>query len=493
MKRLLILIDDLSDWSPYYPSDNLMTVFNYLSVDNKENYYLINLSKNMNYLGQGYYASLLAEARDDKIIPGVKAINNINHFDALAFRLIDFRLTQAQIDYLNQCSNKDQSVDIALFFGKSMVNSFEKLGKIIFDEYNFPLLTLKFTKENEVWRLTNLVPLNISNLNDEEESFFADRLNEFSKQVWRKPRARKLYRYEMAILVDPEEKMPPSNKKALQKFIDAGKELGILVEKITENDFARLPEYDSLFIRTTTVVNHFSYAFAKKAEENNLIVMDSTQAIIRCANKVYLHHMLKKHSISTPKSELLFRDTIIDYTHLVETLGLPIVIKVPDGAFSKGVKKVKTKEELILMLNHFFQSSSILLAQEYTYTDFDWRIGVLNNRAIYACKYYMVKDHWQILHYKKGSVDEGGVEAFGIHQVPKEVIKLALKACRYIGNDLYGVDIKVIDDVPMIIEINDNPSIDAGCEDIYLGDSLYQTIMLEFLNRMEYKRVHYND
>jgi glutathione synthase/RimK-type ligase-like ATP-grasp enzyme len=36
-----------------------------------------------------------------------------------------------------------------------------------------------------------------------------------------------------------------------------------------------------------------------------------------------------------------------------------------------------------------------------------------------------------------------------------------------------------------VIEVNDNPNIDRGIEDKYLGDELYRQIMMEFLRRME--------
>ena len=55
------------------------------------------------------------------------------------------------------------------------------------------------------------------------------------------------------------------------------------------------------------------------------------------------------------------------------------------------------------------------------------------------------------------------------------------------GNDLYGVDIKMCNDFPLVIEINDNPSIDAGYEDAYLGDELYRIILTEFARRMDSK------
>ena len=72
---------------------------------------------------------------------------------------------------------------------------------------------------------------------------------------------------------------------------------------------------------------------------------------------------------------------------------------------------------------------------------------------------------------------------------PPDVLKLALKATSPIGDGLYGVDLKQAGDRTVVIEVNDNPSIDAGVEDAYLGEDLYRRIMDEFLRRMERKRL----
>ena len=48
-------------------------------------------------------------------------------------------------------------------------------------------------------------------------------------------------------------------------------------------------------------------------------------------------------------------------------------------------------------------------------------------------------------------------------------------------------------DRTVIIEVNDNPSIDAGVEDAYLGEDLYLRIMSEFLRRLERKRLGVRD
>jgi glutathione synthase/RimK-type ligase-like ATP-grasp enzyme len=69
------------------------------------------------------------------------------------------------------------------------------------------------------------------------------------------------------------------------------------------------------------------------------------------------------------------------------------------------------------------------------------------------------------------------------------VRKLAIKATSLIGKGLYGVDIKVIDEQPIIIEINDNPSIEHGIEDKIMGNELYRIILREFTNRF-YSKQH---
>ncbi|MBR9830165.1 MAG: RimK family alpha-L-glutamate ligase, partial [Oceanospirillales bacterium] len=123
------------------------------------------------------------------------------------------------------------------------------------------------------------------------------------------------------------------------------------------------------------------------------------------------------------------------------------------------------------------------------YTEYDWRIGILNNKPLYACKYMMTRGHWQIYNHSSGEAESGDFETLPIHEVPPKVLKTALKATKLIGDGLYGVDLKQTGDKVVIIEVNDNPSIDSGVEDLYLQTSLYRMIMEEFLRRMERRRL----
>jgi glutathione synthase/RimK-type ligase-like ATP-grasp enzyme len=50
------------------------------------------------------------------------------------------------------------------------------------------------------------------------------------------------------------------------------------------------------------------------------------------------------------------------------------------------------------------------------------------------------------------------------------------------------VDLKEVGGRILVIEVNDNPSIDAGIEDAVLGDSLYQSIMETLMARVVQKK-----
>lgn len=62
---------------------------------------------------------------------------------------------------------------------------------------------------------------------------------------------------------------------------------------------------------------------------------------------------------------------------------------------------------------------------------------------------------------------------------------MALRACNLIGDGLYGVDLKTFAGKTYVIEVNDNPNIDAGHEDQVLKEELYKRIMASFLRRIE--------
>jgi glutathione synthase/RimK-type ligase-like ATP-grasp enzyme len=216
------------------------------------------------------------------------------------------------------------------------------------------------------------------------------------------------------------------------------------------------------------------------------VVIDDPASILRCTNKVFQSEAFQLDRIPTPKTWITDR---VDAAEVEREIGFPCVLKSPDSAFSQGVVKCADADQLELEAGKLLERSDLLLVQEFTPSDFDWRIGIFGGRALYACRYHMARGHWQIV--KKiggGSYRYGDVEPVPFEDVPPGVVKIALRAARTIGDGFYGVDLKVIGKRILVTEVNDNPNLDAGLEDALMGDELYLCIMRGFLERIEAKK-----
>jgi glutathione synthase/RimK-type ligase-like ATP-grasp enzyme len=136
-----------------------------------------------------------------------------------------------------------------------------------------------------------------------------------------------------------------------------------------------------------------------------------------------------------------------------------------------------------------FKKTSLILAQEYFYTEFDWRIGILNGSPLFACKYFMTDGHWQIYNHNMDANNKAGKShTFALKDVPEYVLDEASKVAHQIGDGLYGVDLKEKEQTAYTIEINDNPNIDSNIEDAVEGMKLYNEILREFIFRIEARR-----
>lgn len=495
MCPLRIVVDRPSDWHPYYPTEDLITAGDFLAderlaASQDATTHVINLCADLDYLETGYYVSLLAQARGQRVLPSVETLNQLSRK-----ALIDLQL-ESLAPLLGELARRGSlagdTFTLRVLFGECLHPELAKLARHLFERLPCPLLEARFTQRQGAWRLSRLKPLKLSALHGEEQDLFATALNRHSRKVWRTPKARRRYRFDLAILIDPQETLPPSNKGALKQFIRAGRRLGIDVSLITKRDEGRLAEFDGLFIRETTSLDHHTYRMAKRAEHEGLVVIDDPRSILRCTNKVYLHALLRAKGIPCPDGLLLNRHDLKRLPEKAAGLTYPMVLKVPDGSFSRGIVKIESTEQLLREASRLFESSALLLLQEWLPTEFDWRIGVLDGEALFTSRYYMARGHWQIYDHSKGKVKSGGFSTHAPSDAPKAVVKAALKATRLIGDGLYGVDLKQVGERVVVIEINDNPNVDAGVEDTVLGPRLYDKIMGVFLDRMEARRRHHH-
>lgn len=476
----ILVTDEPLYWSLISDLAPIVEASDYLSHEKyhqSASYRVINLCKSYQYQSIGYYVSLLAQARDHKAIPSVLHLQ-----DALSASLTKQISLDIEEDIQHNLRDiKSDEFVLSVYFGQNMAKTHLDLAKKLHGLFPLPLMRFILVKKKQ-WVIKKLIPLAPTDIPEHHIAFMQESAHAyFSKKRfhhWRK----KQHLYDLAILTDPFEANSPSDKKALEQFVSAGESMGMNVDLIDRNDSKSIAEYDALFIRATTALDHYTYRLARRAAQENLVVIDDPQSIVKCTNKVYLAELMHMHQILTPAT--LF---ISKYDKALPNITYPCVLKKPDSAFSLGVIKINDVKELQKSLTQFFKTSDLVLHQAYIPTEFDWRIGVIDNKPLFACRYYMAKDHWQIYNWDSVHELEGEFDTVPLSEVPEGVIRTALKVTRLIGDSLYGVDIKSMGDRHYVIEVNDNPNVDFGIEDQITGEALYQDIMSVFLNRIRKK------
>jgi glutathione synthase/RimK-type ligase-like ATP-grasp enzyme/gamma-glutamyl:cysteine ligase YbdK (ATP-grasp superfamily) len=488
--RVLVVVSERGDL-PEHADGATLDADRYLAGDEagERGCVVVNLCRSYRYRTKGYYVSLLADARGQRVVPSVETLEGM----AAPFML--FRtLQEAGIPTVDAGARPRRGTlpaviapaadaECLAYFGETSDPRFQEAARATFREWPVPVLRLHFVQDDELWRVAQVEPVSLHHLSPTERAPLLEALAD-PERLCRHgaPEPSEEKRASIAVLVEEGDPFSPSSPETIDRLERVAARENVHVRRITLNDLERLGEYDALFIRALTGVRDPSFQFALRAEALDMPVVDDTQSIIRCSNKVFLEELLGREGIPTPRTLVATARTPWSS---VSELGSPVVIKLPDGSFSAAVHKIASEAEYRERSAEMFRRSPLIIAQEYLPTEYDWRITILEGRLLFAAKYHMAPGHWQIRDEQAGTERYGKVEAVRRADAPASVVELALRAAALVGNGLYGVDLKETPAGPVVIEINDNPNLDVGYEDAADGDLIYHDLIQYFLRRIE--------
>src|ERR1017187_5924747 len=341
---------------------------------------LVNLARSYAYQSKGYYASLLAEARGHRVVPTVETMLELREAKLYEHALPDLE------DELNRCARRadfqlEGEMKLLVCFGIARDPRFESFGRLLFDWFRCP--ALEVTVDPGEWlSIERIRPRNITRLANGEGAFLREALHQHTKREWRDPKARTIAKYDLAVLFDPNEKMPPTSAASIKHFARIAEKLSVDVEPITRRQLAELAEYDGLFIRETTSIDNHTYRFARRAWQEGMPVIDDPISMIRCTNKIYLHELMTANGIAVPPTVIIGGPH--DLPRAADELGFPMVLKVPDSSFSRGGKKVDWFAALDALVKEWLKETALLPAQAFMPTSFDWRVGVLGSKPLFV-------------------------------------------------------------------------------------------------------------
>ena len=124
------------------------------------------------------------------------------------------------------------------------------------------------------------------------------------------------------------------------------------------------------------------------------MVIDDPDSILKCTNKVYLAELLARHNVPAPKTMLVHRDNIDE---IESRSACRWCSSSPTARSRLAWSRCWRPPSSSPRCENVLKASELVVAQEYLPTTFDWRVGVLDGRPLYVCRYHMASGHWQII------------------------------------------------------------------------------------------------
>jgi glutathione synthase/RimK-type ligase-like ATP-grasp enzyme len=269
---------------------------------------------------------------------------------------------------------------------------------------------------------------------------------------------------------------------ALTNFRLAAFELGHQLDFLFKNELKYLGNYDGIFIRALTDPLNTTYVVARTAELRGMRVLDHSSSILICCDKVNMYQRLMAHDVPIPETRFLDDNEVNEDNakELFEELGAPLVLKAPNSSFSAYVDKATTPDQFVKIGKKFLRRADRIVIQQYMPSEFDWRVITLDGNILAVVRYVFAQDKWKT----QERSDEGEwakVVAVSKEEMNPKLRDISLNAANAIGKSLYGIDIKEIDGEFYVIEVNDNPTIEAGGED-QLNPEIYHEIIRYLAN-----------
>lgn len=272
----------------------------------------------------------------------------------------------------------------------------------------------------------------------------------------------------IAIFTDRTTLRSSAGLSSLFAFKKAANDMGHGLDFVFKDNLLDIHKYQAVLIRGLTDPLNSTYMVARLCEQNGIRVLDKSEDIRTCADKISMYSHLKLLNVPMPATKFIAVEDLTELNgkDLFEEMGTPLVLKAPHSSFSAYVAKAHNIDEFIKIGKKFTRRADWIVVQQYLPSRFDWRVILLDGKVLSVCQYIMDPNAWKIVDKdKEGNILQCTVEGKNINDVSPELIETAKLAGKAIGTGIYGVDLKEVDGKFYVIEVNDNPNIDEGLED----------------------------
>ena len=219
------------------------------------------------------------------------------------------------------------------------------------------------------------------------------------------------------------------------------------------------------------------YALARRLENEQIPVFNSSSAIATCDDKILTQLALDSAGVRTPRTIIAPKTfegvgyTDLDFVQRAAImLGLPMVIKQACGSFGKQVYLARTVEQAKEIINSFGATAFLMQSFIEESCGRDVRVNVVGDKVICA----MLRENKNDF---RSNITNGG--SAKIYQPTAEECEIALAACRAVGVDFAGVDVLFGKDGAYICEVNSNPHFKSAldCTGVNLAEHIARYVL----------------
>jgi ribosomal protein S6--L-glutamate ligase len=252
---------------------------------------------------------------------------------------------------------------------------------------------------------------------------------------------------------------PPKKRSAVLQELHAildrrGHEVTESIPETAVQDIDAVPRHDLYVLKART---KFSVSVAGILQERGAKVLNPYVSCAMLLDKFVATAAMRQARIPTPRSWALSDSSLMHASDWKERL--PLIVKPFDGIHSKGVRLVSHPDQLQDAPDH-----GPVLVQEFVEGCSErLKIHVVGERVFATCKPFSL----------------GGTHGAGLpREVSDEVRDIALRCGKLFGVGLYGLDVLMGRDGPVVVDVNSFPG--------YIGVPGIATIIADYLE--EYAR-----
>jgi len=209
---------------------------------------------------------------------------------------------------------------------------------------------------------------------------------------------------------------------------------------------------DVIIPRIGSSVFRHGAAVVKEFEMNGVFSIATSLGIARAQNKVRTLQIMNRKNIPIPKT--IFSISPDNVSEQIDLLGgAPVIIKLQEGTQGLGVILADSKKSATSIMDTFYNMEASILMQEFLKESNgeDLRVIVAGNKIIASMKRIGNSDDF------RSNIHRGGTAEI-VNLTNKEK-KIALKAAKYLGLPVCGIDLIRSSRGALLIEANSTPGL----------------------------------